>query len=229
MINEYVARQQIVEICRRLYERGMVAANEGNVSLRLGPDRILCTPAGLSKGFLTPDQLVITDLAGKKLEGKERPTSELKLHLAAYRARPDVQAVVHAHPPYATAFAVAGVNLAQCVLPEAVITVGRVVLAPYGTPGTEELPKTVEPDLAASDAFLLSNHGAMTLGRTLTEAFFRMETVEHYAQILLIARQLGSIQKLTSEQVDKLNIQRQALGLPLQRECVDCGFCKLPQ
>jgi L-fuculose-phosphate aldolase len=229
MTSEYVARQQVVEICKRIYELGLVAANEGNVSVRLGADRILCTPAGLSKGFLACDQLVITDLSGKKLEGKERATSELRLHLAAYRARPDVLAVTHAHPPYATAFAVAGINLAQCVLPEVVVTLGRVVLAPYGTPGTEELPKTVEADLASSDAFLLSNHGVVTLGRTLTEAFFRLETVEHYAQILHLARQLGSIQRLTTEQVDKLNMQRKGLGLPLQRECVDCGYCKLPK
>jgi L-fuculose-phosphate aldolase len=216
LTGEYVLRQQMIDICRRMYERGMVAANDGNVSVRLAGDRVLCTPTGFSKGFIKPDELVVIDLSGKKLEGKERPSSEMKLHLAAYRARPDINAVTHAHPPHATAFAVSGINLAQCVLPEVVVTLGSVVLAPYGTPGTDELPHSVANDLHDNDAFLLSNHGVLTLGRNLTEAYYRLETVEHYAHI----------QKLTSEQVGKLNLQRANMGLPLRRSCADCGFCR---
>ncbi|HSA24843.1 MAG TPA: class II aldolase/adducin family protein, partial [Myxococcota bacterium] len=154
------ARQELVEYGRRLWLRGFVAANDGNLSVRLDGERVLTTPTGVSKGFMAPDDLLVTDLGGARVEGRGRPSSELPMHLEIYRGRPDVRAVVHAHPPVATAFAVAGIPLDQCLLPEMVVSLGAIPIAPYGTPSTEEIPASIRPFVPRCDAVLLANHGA---------------------------------------------------------------------
>lgn len=196
----------IVQVCRRLYERGLVAGPDGNVSVRLTEESILVTPSGLSKVDVTPDDLVVVHLDGAVLDGRRAPSSELAMHLRIYRRRADVRAVVHAHPPTATGFAVAGESFMAPVLPEVILQMrgGAVPLVPYATPGTEELPDAMEPFLAAHDAFLLANHGATTVGPTLVAAHQRMESLEHAARILLAARALGRVNELTASDADRL-------------------------
>ena len=220
------AKNALVEIGRRLWQRGFVAGNDGNLSVRLPEDRLLATPTGVSKGFLAPDMLVQTDLDGRVLSGERQPSSELKLHLEVYRHRPDVGAVVHAHPPFATAFSVAGCPLDRCVLPESVLTMGAVPIAPYATPSTAEIPDSIRPFVQRCDAVLLANHGAVTWGKTLQEAWFKMEQLEMTASILHKARQLGPVQGLSPEAVDKLRAGRETLGLPGRvLPCEAAGEC----
>ena len=201
------AALEIVRVCRRLWERGLVAGQDGNVSVRLAPARVLVTPAGASKGELRADDLVEVDLDGAPL-GPRRPgrtaSSEVRMHLSVYRARPDVGAVVHAHPPTATAFAVAGEDLMRPVLPEIVATLGGVPLVPFAPPGGDELAAAVASHAGRHDAVLLANHGATTLGPTLTVAHQRMESLEHAACILLAARLLGRVRELAPDQVRAL-------------------------
>lgn len=187
------------EICRfgsRLYERGLVGACEGNLSVRLDAKRILVTPAGVCKGFLVPDSMAVMDLATGTVHGEGVASSEVRIHLAAYRRRPDCQAVVHAHPITATAYAVVHSDIPWDVLPEGAVVLGKVASVPFAMPGTDELPQALEPYLSEHKAFLFQNHGAMTLGRSLEDAFNRMETLERVAQVLFKARQLGEIQRL---------------------------------
>ena len=194
----------IALVCRRLYDRGLVAGPDGNVSVRLSDQSILVTPSGLSKVDVTPDDLVIVNLDGKVIDGRRSPSSELAMHLRIYRRRDDVQAVVHAHPPTATGFAVAGESFMAPVLPEVILQMGTVPLVPYATPGTEDLPDAMEPFLAAHDAFLLANHGATTVGATLVAAHQRMESLEHAARILLAARSVGRVNELTASDANRL-------------------------
>ena len=198
------ARRGIVAVCRRLYERGLIAGPDGNVSVRLAPDRILVTPAGMSKVDVQEHDLVELALDGSPRRGATRASSEVAMHLRIYRKRPDVHAVVHAHPPVATGFAVAGESFSQCVLPEMIYQVGWVPLVPYAIPGSEELADRMEPFLVQHDAFLLENHGATTIGATLTIAHQRMESLEHTAQILLTARLIGRVNALDAGQVSAL-------------------------
>ena len=197
-------RSGIVRVCRRLHERGLIAGQDGNVSVRVGGNRILVTPAGFSKADLTEDDLVMLKLDGSRISGRHEASSEVAMHLAAYRARADVGAVVHAHPRAATAFAVAGEGLPADVLPELTVITGGVPLVPYATPGTAGLPAAMAEWLPNHDAFLLANHGATTLGRTLAEAHQRMEAVEHCATILLTARLLGRVNALSADEVGVL-------------------------
>lgn len=196
-------------MCRRLYERGLIAGPDGNVSVRIAPDRILVTPSGLSKVDIQEHDLVELSLDGRHLRGSLRASSEVAMHLRAYRRRPDVNAVVHAHPPTATGFAVAGEGLTECVLPEVVWQMGQVPLVPYATPGTEALADSFESYLPHHDAFLLANHGATTLGATLVQAHQRMESLEHAARILLAARQVGRVNALGPDEVAALVAARQ--------------------
>lgn len=198
------AGRQIVTVCRRLYERGLIAGPDGNVSVRLDADRVLVTPSGLSKVDVTEEDLVEVALDGRRLSGDREPSSEVILHLRMYSRRPDVRAVVHAHPPVATGFAVAGEGLDAPVLPELIAQMGPVPLVPYGTPGTSELAAAFEPFIGAHDAFLMANHGAVTVGPTLRVAHQRMESLEHAARILLTARQLGGVRELSPAQVATL-------------------------
>lgn len=196
-------------MCRRLYERGLIAGPDGNVSARIAPDRILVTPAGMSKVDVQVDDLIELALDGKQVRGATRASSEVLMHLRIYQRRPDVHAVVHAHPPTATGFSVAGESFDTCVLPEMIFQVGWVPLVPYAEPGTPALADAFEPFLAHHDAFLMANHGATTVGATLLLAHQRMESLEHSARILLTARMLGRVNPLTPLQVEALVEARQ--------------------
>lgn len=197
-------RKDIVTVCRRLYERGLIAGPDGNISVRLSPDRVLVTPTGMAKVDVQEEDLVELALDGRQLGGHARASSEVLMHLRIYQRRADVQAVVHAHPPTATGFSVAGVSLDDGVLPEVILQVGRVPLIPYDTPGTSALADAFEPYVAQHDAFLMANHGATTVGPTLAIAHQRMESLEHAARILLTARLLGRVNPLTPAQVEAL-------------------------
>lgn len=204
MSSSLAARREIVTVCRRLYERGLIAGPDGNVSVRIAPDRLLVTPSGMSKVDVQGDDLVELALDGRHLRGARRASSEIAMHLRIYQRRPDVHAVVHAHPPTATGFAVAGESFASCVLPEMIFQVGWVPLVPYATPGTSQLADGFDPFVADHDAFLMANHGATTVGPSLLLAHQRMESLEHSARILLTARLLGRVNTLTADEVQAL-------------------------
>jgi L-fuculose-phosphate aldolase len=213
MSGESQLRADIVEVGRRLYARGYTASNDGNISVRLDAGRLLMTPSGVCKGFMSPDMMCITDLDGRKLAGDRVPSSEMQMHLEVYRRRQDVNAVVHAHPPIATGFAVAGVPLDRAVLAEVVTTLGSVPIAEYATPSTKELPEAVRQYVQAHDGMLLANHGALTLGKDLFAAYFKMETIEHFANISLVARLLGGERLLSREEVFRLQDLRGRYGI----------------
>src|SRR4051794_2706724 len=213
MSSESQLRADIVEVGRRMYARGYTASNDGNISVRLGADRLLMTPKSVCKGFMTPDMMCITDLEGKKLQGDRDPSSETLMHLEVYRQRPDVQAVVHAHPPTATGFAVAGIPLDRAVLAEVLTTLGSIPIAEYATPSTRELPDAVRKYIKAHDAMLLANHGALTVGADLYSAYYKMETIEHFAKISLVARQLGRENLLSRDEVNRLQDLRGTYGI----------------
>ena len=208
-------RADIVEVGRRLWVRGYVASNDGNISVRVGPDRLLMTPANVSKGFMTPDMMVVTDLQGQLISGApgRKPSSEILMHLVVYRERPDINAVVHSHPPLSTGFAVAGIPLDRAVLAEVVTTLGAIPIAEYGTPSTSELATTVAPYVRAHDGLLLANHGALALGADLFAAYYKMETIEHFARISLVARMLGREHLLSREEVERLQALRGRYGI----------------
>ena len=212
---EEQARADIVEAGRRLWERGYVASNDGNISVRLDAERLLMTPASVSKGFMTTDMMVVTDLEGRLLSGApgRKPSSEIQMHLVVYRERPDVGAVVHAHPPLSTGFAVAGIPLDRAVLAEVVTTLGSIPIAEYGTPSTQELADAVAPYVRLHDGLLLANHGALALGRDLFGAYYKMETIEHFARISLVARMLGGERLLSREEVLRLQDLRGRYGI----------------
>jgi L-fuculose-phosphate aldolase len=213
MSPESQLRADIVEIGRRMYARGYTASNDGNISVRLGADRLLMTPKGVCKGFMTPDMMCITDLEGRKLLGDRDPSSEMLMHLEVYRQRPDVQAVVHAHPPTATGFAVAGIPLDRAVLAEVLTTLGSIPIAEYATPSTKALPEAVRKYIKAHDGMLLANHGALTVGADVYGAYYKMETIEHFAKISLVARMLGGENLLSREEVMRLQELRGTYGI----------------
>ena len=237
MVNEYEIKKQICEIGKRIYDRGMVAANDGNISVKISDNEFLCTPTGVSKGFMTPDYICRVDKEGKVLEanGNFKPSSEIKMHMRVYAQRPDVKSVVHAHPIYATSFAIAGIPLTQPIMPEAVIALGCVPIAEYGTPSTNEIPDAVEKYLPYFDAVLLANHGALAYSDSLLAAYHKMESLEFYAQLLFNARQLGGPKELSPEQVQGLYEIRRQFGLKGKHpadicvggknSCHACGGC----
>lgn len=211
-MNEEALRRDIIEVGRRLYMKDFVASNDGNISIRLDENRILITPTGVSKGFMTPEMLLVVDRSGRVLEGTAKPTSEMAMHLAVYDERPDVGAVVHAHPPTATGFAVARVPLDKIALPEVVYNLGTISLAPYGTPSTKEVPDSIRGVIRTSDGVLLSNHGAMTVGPDVMAAYYRMETLEAVAKITLVARTLGGESFLSQTEVQRLYSIREGMS-----------------
>jgi len=213
MSTESQLRADIVEVGRRMYARGYTASNDGNISVRLGSARLLMTPKSVCKGFMTPDMMCITDLDGRKLQGDRDPSSEMLMHLEVYRQRPDVAAVVHAHPPTATGFAVAGIPLDRAVLAEVIATLGSIPIAEYATPSTQELPDAVRKYIKAHDGMLLANHGALTVGADLFGAYYKMETVEHFAKISLVARMLGRENLIAREEVLRLQELRGTYGI----------------
>src|SRR5919206_1790162 len=206
-------RADIVEVGRRLYARGYTASNDGNISVRLDAGRLLMTPKSVCKGFMDPAMMCVTDLDGRKLAGDRDPSSEMQMHLEVYRQRPDAQAVVHAHPPIATGFAVAGIPLDRAVLAEVITTLGSVPIADYATPSTKELPAAVRKYVKAHDGMLLANHGALTVGADLYSAYYKMETIEHFAKISLVARLLGRENLISREEVMRLQELRGSYGI----------------
>jgi L-fuculose-phosphate aldolase len=208
-LDENTLRQEIVRIGRLLYERGLIVAGEGNISARLGDELLITTPSGSCKGMLAPEELVLVDMDGQARGGR-RPSSELQMHLAVYRQRSDVHAVVHAHPPIAVACTLAGVRLDDCLLPEQMLTLGAVPTAPFALAGTHEMYEAITPLLPHHNALLLTHHGALTVGETLMRAYMRMEQVEQIAKILLAAHQLGGARPLPPEQMARVEAFRRS-------------------
>ena len=204
MTSERQHRQAIVQYGRQLHANGFVAATDGNLSVRLDERRLLVTPTCMSKGAMRASDMVIVDLQGRRLAGKRRVSSEIGMHLLIYRLRPDVQGIVHAHPPTATGFAASGFELSRPLVCEVIVGLGSIPLARYGTPGTEELTSALEPLVPGHDAILMANHGVVTYGSSLENAFMKMETVEHFAKIALVAHLLGHEQPLGEKEVEKL-------------------------
>jgi len=197
-------KSEFIEICRKVYEKGFVSATDGNVSLRLDSNRILITPSAKNKGELVENDLLVIDYKGNLLEGKGKVTTEAKVHLLAYNKRSDINAAVHGHPIYSTAFATAGKDLTKPVFPEVILTIGEVPLCKYGTPSTDELTRSMEPYISYTWALLLQNHGAVTFGTSLKDAYYKMEKLEHTAKTLFIANMLGGVTYLSDGNVNKL-------------------------
>jgi L-fuculose-phosphate aldolase len=209
---DFQQRHELVEFGRMLHAQGFVAATDGNLSIRLDAGRVMVTPTGFSKGMLRPDDMVVVDFEGRKVSGIQNPSSEIAMHLTIYKMRPDVGAVVHAHPCTATGFASAGIALDQPMCSEIVITLGTVPLAPYATTGSMELSESLKPFIPYHEAILMANHGVVTYGSDLRQAYMRMEAVEHYAKIVLAARQLGCTRSLDSRELEKLVEVRSRYG-----------------
>ena len=197
MANEFELKKQMCEIGRRLYAKGFAAANDGNITVRLNEREILCTPTMVSKGFMKPEDICKVDYEGKQLAGTRKRTSEVLLHLIVYKNRPDVQSVVHCHPPHATAFAVAHEPIPKCVLPEVEVFLGEIPIAKYATPGDQRLPNSILPYVKDCNTVLLANHGAVAWGADLEWAYFRTEIIDAYCRILILARQLGRVNHLS--------------------------------
>ncbi len=206
-------RNDIIDICKRVHTNGWVAANDGNTSIRIGPNTVICTPTGMSKGYLTTDQLIKIDMDGNKISGELEPSSEVKMHLDIYKSKENVGAVVHAHPPFSTGFAVAGIALDECVMPEIIISLGSIPLTRFGTPSTTEIPDNIRPYLKEHDVFLLENHGALSIGKDVYQAYYRMESLELFAKINLVARMLGNVNIIGEDNVRKMIGLRENFGL----------------
>ena len=223
-------RDRIVEICKRIHARGWLASTDGNVSVRLDDERILATPTGIHKGFMSADDLIVVDRQGRKLQGTRQPSSELRMHLAAYEERPDVRAVVHAHPTFCIVLSLAGVSLAKCLLPETVLTFGAIPTTAYTTPTTEEVPIEIRKWVRTFDAIVLERHGSLTVGADVFDAYNKLERMEHVAEITYRARLLGPLQPLSCDQVTHLQNVAKGLGLPerklLDSPCDSCTVCK---
>lgn len=213
MKNKTQLAQTMLDIGKRVYRNGWVASNDGNFSAVLDDGRVLVTPTRTNKGDMTEDMISVVDFQGRLIEGRCKPSSEIPMHLKIYEWRPDVRAVVHAHPPYATAFAVAGIALDRPILPEAVLEFGKVPIAPYATPGTEELAWSFRNILEEHDVFLLKNHGAVAVGEDLMTAYYKMESLELLCRILYLARGLGRVDEIPSDKIDELYALRAKYGV----------------
>jgi L-fuculose-phosphate aldolase len=212
-MNEFQIREDMVEVGRRMYNRQFVASNDGNISVKLSDNELLITPTGVSKGYMKPEDMIKVDMSGNVISGNKKPSSEIKMHLVVYKNRPDVFSVCHAHPQKATAFAVARKTCEKVALPEVIFSIGNVALADYATPSTQQLPDSIKDIIKSTDAVLLSNHGALTLGKDVFEAYYNMETLEHFAGIILYARQLGGEQELSQDQINELlKVRRDIFG-----------------
>ena len=221
-------REDIVQIGRLVFQKDWVAANDGNISIRLDSERILATPTGMCKGMMHPDDLIVLDRQGNKISGSRERTTEINMHVAIYDLRPDIRAVVHAHPPVATGFATAGKPLNLALLPEVIIAFGCVPIAGYGLPGTTELIEPMQPLIPKHNALLMANHGAVCYGEDVFQAYFRMETVEHSARIQLVAELLGGPNVLPRREVDKLLESRARYGVKPVGESSVPGECGCP-
>ncbi|MBI5154147.1 class II aldolase/adducin family protein [Candidatus Poribacteria bacterium] len=223
-------REALCEVGRRVWQRGYVASNDGNFSFRLGQNSVLATPTMISKGFMAPEDLVLVDLDGSQTGGSRRLTSEIRLHLNAYRRRPDIRSVLHVHPPHATAFAITGMALPKCVLPEIEFFIGEVPLAPYATPGSWDFARSLDPWLDTHDVFLLRNHGAVTLGADPFDCFYKMETLDQYCRILILARPLGGgWNQLSAAQMAELLAAKESWGVNDPRDGLPPGALCTPE
>lgn len=226
-MQEQKLKEQICEIGRRLYNKGFAAANDGNITIRVGENEVLCTPTMVSKGFMKPEDVCKVDMEGKQLAGARKRTSEVLLHLAVYRERPDVKSVVHCHPPYATAFAVAGEPIPKCVLPEVEVFLGEVPIARYETPGTHKFAETITPFLKHCNTIILANHGTVTFGPDLEKAYFNSEIIDSYCKILIYARMLGNVNYFGDQHTRELLDMKKRLGYDDVRfhdaSCAMCG------
>ncbi len=234
--SEYALREEIVRVGKLMHQKNFVAAADGNLSARLDTNRLLVTPSGFSKGFLNPDQMLIVDLNGNKIganNGATRdlvPSSEIRLHLECYRQRADVNAVIHAHPPYAIACTLAGLSLAKCTLPEVLYDLGTIPTTPYATPSSPEGPEMIRALIPRFDAIMLDRHGSVTVGKDLWQAYMRLERVEHSAQVTLAANTIQPVQPLSNEAVQKLSDMRaQVFALRGRDVCAECNACAVSE
>src|SRR5436309_551210 len=228
VMSEWKLREEMCEVGRRVYAKGFAAANDGNISYRLGEDRVLCTPTRVSKGFMKPDDLCIVDMDGKQVSGKRKRSSEILLHLSIMRARPDVKACVHCHPPHATAFAVAHEPIPKCTMPEFEVFLGEVAITPYETPGTQAFADSVVPYVKDTDTIILANHGTITAGSDLMDAYFKTEIIDAYCRILILAKQLGTVNYYSDEKAAELIKIKPGLGIRdvrLERGLENCDLC----
>jgi L-fuculose-phosphate aldolase len=231
-------RHDIVRAGKLLYDKGLIVATDGNVSARLDANRILATPSGLCKGFMEPEQLIVVDLDGNRVGPSNtanrhlQPTSEMRMHLEAYRRRPDIGAVVHAHPSITVALSIAGVDLAQCMIPEVIVTLGVIPTTQYATPSSEENVHAIRNLIGGHDAIVLQRHGTLAVGRDPLDAFLKTESIEQMSRIVLLTRLLGASPVLPPEEIVKLIAQRESLGLSREADredfCVHCGVCHAP-
>src|SRR3954447_10294832 len=226
-MNEFKLKEQICEIGRRVYAKRFAAANDGNISIRLNDREVLCSPTMVSKGFMKPEDLCKVDYEGKQLAGTRKRSSEILLHLAVYKNRPDVNAVVHCHPPHATAFAVAGVPIPKCILPEVEVFLGEVPTATYETPGTQKFAETIVPHLKPSNTIILANHGTVTFGHDLEKAYWNSEIIDAYCNILILSKHLGNVNYFTQTQTQELLDLKKRLGYDDVRfaQGEDCDLC----
>lgn len=227
---EQRARKELVETGRRLYERGFISGTDGNISVRLGSEAMLTTPSGVHKGTMRPEQIVKCDMSGTSLEEGRKPSSEIRMHVLVYQARRSVAAAVHAHPVHAVALSLVGVSLAECLLPEPALALGPIPTAPYATPTTEDVPDSIRELLASRfNALVLARHGTLTLGRTLEEAYVRLETLEHSARITSIARTMGTASPLPQAEVERIEQIARDFGIARPApHCSQCGVCGQP-
>ena len=228
LMSEWKLREEMCEIGRRLYAKGFAAANDGNISYRLSDDRVLCTPTRVSKGFMKPDDLCIVDMDGKQVSGQRKRSSEILLHLTIMKTRPDVRSCVHCHPPHATAFAVAHEPIPKCTMPEFEVFLGEVAIAPYETPGGQAFADTVIPYAKDTDTILLANHGTITLGPDLMDAYFKTEIIDAYCRILILTKQIGRVNYYSDEKAAELIRLKPSLGIRdvrLEKGLENCDLC----
>jgi L-fuculose-phosphate aldolase len=226
MINVYKIKQEICEIGDRLYKKGFAAANDGNISYRLSDNEVICTPTLISKGYMKPDDLCIVDMEGNQISGRRKRTSEVKLHLAIMKERPDVRGVVHCHPPHATAFGIAREPIPSCVLAEVEISLGEVPITKYAMSGTQQFVDTVLPFVKKANAIILANHGTVSYGATVEEAYWRTEILDAYCRMLMLARGLGRINYFTEPEARALLEQKEQSGYKDPRSGLEnCDIC----
>ena len=226
--SEWKVREQMCEIGRRVYAKGFAAANDGNISFRLSDDRVLCTPTRVSKGFMKPDDLCIVDMDGKQVSGKRKRSSEILLHLTIMQTRQDVKSCVHCHPPHATAFAVAHEPIPKCTMPEFEVFLGEVAITPYETPGGQKFADTVIPYVRDTDTIILANHGTITYGSDLEDAYFKTEIIDAYCRILILAKQIGQVNYYSDEKAAELIRLKPNLGIAdprLAKGLENCDLC----
>lgn len=226
MINQHRIKQEICEIGDRLYKKGFAAANDGNISFRVSEKEVVCTPTGISKGFMKPDDLCMVDMEGNQTGGRRKATSEIKLHLAIMKERADVKSVVHCHPPHATAFGIAREPIPQCILPEVEIFLGDVPIAKYDIPGSQDFANTILPFVNKSNVIILANHGTVSFGETVEKAYWATEILDAYCRMLILARSLGKVNYFTESEAKALLDLKTEWGFKDPRaEMQNCELC----